>query len=291
MTAPHRFWIRLCTLIVLLGFVASCETLSIQEEKQLGREVQASIRQQLTLLRDPVIVNYIRDMGERLVKAAPESPFDPKFYVVEGEDINAFAVPGGAIYIYTGLIAVSGNTAELAGVVAHEIGHVTLRHVAKSARRSRNVGFLAGLVRLAVMLTTGYDPWIVPGMVAQAYLAPFSQEAESDAQAVDTMIRAGFDPEGLATMFETMKRESGGGFRMPQFLQTHPATDDRIKSVREEIARRGDLSALGLRLDDGGRLEIIQERLDYIVGTDVEDFEDEDEFDEENGEVEEDDQY
>ena len=266
-------------LVVLLGFLAGCGTLSIQEEKQLGRQVQASIRQQLTLLRDPVIVNYIRDMGERLVKAAPESPFEPKFYVVEGEDINAFAVPGGAIYIYTGLIEVSGNTAELAGVIAHEIGHVTLRHVAKNARRDRNVGFIAGIMRLAVMVVTGYDPWIVPGMVAQAYLAPFSQEAEaeSDAQAVDTLIRAGFDPKGLATMFETLKRESGGGFRMPQFLQSHPATDNRIKSVNAEIERRGDLSALNLRLDDGGRLEIIQERMDYIIGTDVEDFEDEEE--------------
>ena len=267
---------RIGTALLVVALVAGCKTLSIQEEKQLGRQVQAQIRQQLTLLRDPVIVNYIRDMGEDLAKAAPESPFDLKFYVVEEESINAFAVPGGAIYIHTGLMSVTANASELAGVIAHEIGHATLRHVAKSARRNQNVGVLAFLVRILVYATTGVDPWIVPDMVAQAYIAPFSQEAESEAddQAVDTLIRAGFDPEGLATMFETMQRESGGGFRMPQFLQTHPATAERIANVRAEIARRGDLTALNLSLDDGGRHEIIRQRLDYIVGTDVEDFED-----------------
>ena len=278
---------RVGAALLLLLLFAACKTLTIQEEKQLGRQVQAQIRQQMTLLRDPVIVNYIRDMGEKLAKSAPESPFDLKFYVVEEESINAFAVPGGAIYIHTGLISATTNAGELAGVVAHEIGHATLRHVAKSARRNQNVGFMAYIVRIAVMVVTGVDPWFVPGMVAQAYLAPFSQEAESEAddQAVDTMIRAGFDPDSLATMFETMQRESGGGFRMPQFLQTHPATADRIDQVRAEIARRGDLSQLGLRRDDGGRHEIIKQRLDYIIGTDVEDFED----DVEDEELEEDD--
>ena len=264
--------------LAAVGLVLSaCAPLTVQEEKQLGREVQRQARQELTFVRDPVTVNYMRDFAEKLVDASPPSPFEFRFYVVEDEELNAFAVPGGAIYVHSGLILTVKDASELAGVIAHEIGHVTARHVAQLARRQRNTGVLAQVGAIVVAILTGSNlgaqaGGLATGMLGQAYLSTFTQEAEreADAQAIDTMIRAGYDPRGMVTMFQTLQEESRGSFSMPQFLSSHPAPAERIQNVEQMIAARGSLA--GLRRDDGGRLEIIKKRLELIIGTDVEDL-------------------
>ncbi len=256
---------------------AACAPLTVQEEKQLGREAQRQIRSELQLLRDPVTVNYVRALGARLVDAAAPSPFEFRFYVVEDADLNAFAVPGGAIYVNTGLILAVSSAGELAGVLAHEIGHVTARHVAQMARRGRNTGVIAQVMTLLIAVVTGSQVGaqaggVVTGMAAQAYMSTYTQDAEreSDALAVDTMIRAGFDPNAMITMFEKLQRESEGKPHMPQLLSSHPATRERIAAARGAISQRRGLA--GLRRDDGGRLEIIQQRLELIIGIDIEDL-------------------
>lgn len=268
----HRFGLRL-SLCALALALSACGTLSVQDEKQMGAQAQAQLRKQLTFVRDPVTVNYVRKFGESLAKAARPSPFEFRFYVVEDETLNAFAIPGGAMYVNTGLMLAVANTAELAGVLSHEMGHVTARHVAQMANRSRNTGFVANIFYMLVAILTG-NPYLanaggLAGNVAgQAYINTYTRDAEreSDALAVETMVHAGWNPEALVTMFETLKKESGG-FNGPQFLSSHPATDERIENVQRDIAKYP--GATSLKLDDG-KLPIIQERLRLIVGTDRE---------------------
>ena len=269
-------------LIPLALLTLACSTLTVQEEKELGRQVQRQVREQSTFVRDPVTVRYLRNLGDDLVDAALPSPFDFRFYVVEDESLNAFAVPGGAIYVHTGLMMTVKDTAELAGVLAHEIGHVTSRHVAKMARRGRNTGVAAQVVSILIAILTG-NPYladagnVATGVAAQAYMSTYTKDAErqADEQAIDTLIRAGWDPHALITMFQTLQHESEGSAHMPQFLASHPATQERINAVNASIARRGQVA--GLRLDDGGRLEIIQKRLELVIGMDVEELREDDE--------------
>jgi len=271
MKKPDR---RALTAIAVCLALSACSTLSVQQEKKLGYEVQRQVREEFQFLRDPVIVNYVRGIGDQIVRASPPSPFDFRFYVIEDEMINAFAIPGGAVYINTGLITSASNVAELAGVLAHEIAHVTARHVAQNYKRQRNTGLAAQLVSVLIAIVSG-NSYIAQGgqtatsIAAQAYMNTYTQDAESeaDALAVDSMVAAGFDPQALVTMFQTLQAEAQGGYAMPQFLQSHPATSERIQSVSALIRARG--SPQGLRLEDR-KLPIIKERIRLIVGTDME---------------------
>ena len=261
-------------LVVALFALSGCTTLSVQEEKKLGHQAQRQVREQFQLMRDAVVVKYIRDIGREMVAASRPSPFDFRFYVVEDEAINAFALPGGALYLHTGLIMQANNAGEIAGVLAHEIGHVTARHVANLYRRQRNTGVGAQVLAIMIAIVSG-DANIARagqfgvGVAAQAYLNTFTKEAESEADilAVETMVRAGYDPEGLITMFETLLEETAGGFDPPQFLQSHPATAERIAQVRAEIRRHEPLGQA--RRTDRGKLEIIQNRIELVIGTDI----------------------
>jgi predicted Zn-dependent protease len=263
-------WLPLLPLALALS---ACGTLSVQEEKQMGAQAQAQLRKQLTFVRDPVTVNYVRKLGENLASAARPSPFEFRFYVVEDETLNAFAIPGGAMYVNTGLIQSVKNASELAGVLSHEMGHVTARHVAKMANRGRNTGFVANIFYILVAILTG-NPYLanaggLAGSVAgSAYMNTYTRDAEreADALAVETMVHAGWNPEGMVTMFETLQAESGG-FDGPQFLSSHPATEERIENVQRDIAKYPGSDKL--RSDDG-KLSIIKERLKLIIGTDRE---------------------
>jgi predicted Zn-dependent protease len=263
--------LRLVLALCVAGSTA-CGTLSVDQEKQLGHQAQREVRQQVTMMRDRVVVNYVRELGDALVSASDPSPFEFRFYVVEDPEINAFALPAGAIYIHTGVIMEAADASELAGVIAHEIAHVTQRHVAKLYNRNRNTGWAVNAVTLVVAILTG-NPYIANAaqmggaVAATAYTSDFGRDAEreSDAEAVETLIRAGYDPNGLVTFFNTLLKEGGGG-GTPQFLRSHPATAERIANVRAMIQAQQPLPS-GLRRGDGGKLEIIQKRIELIEGT------------------------
>ena len=261
-------------LAVPLAVLLACSTLSVTEEKELGIQAQRQVREQFDMVRDRVIVNYVRELGAELVEAAGPSPFEFRFYVVEDDSINAFALPGGAIYVHTGTILKAEDASELAGVVAHEIGHVTAHHVADLYPKQRAAGLGVNLLALLAVILTG-NTYIANAtglgsqVAAQAYLATYTKEAEneSDQLAVETLINAGYDPNGMVDFFEILQKETAtGGLRAPQLLASHPATHERITHVREEIRAREPLPPL--RRADRGELRIIQKRIRLIIGTD-----------------------
>jgi predicted Zn-dependent protease len=250
---------------LLLACLAGCATpLSVPEERQLGFELDREVRREAILVRDEVIVGYVDRIGREIVRAAGEQPYEFHFQVIDDEEeINAFAGPAGWVYVNTSILLTARNVSELAGVIGHEIGHVVLRHVAQNYGRERSTSTLQQIGVLAAAAVGGSAAAglanLGGGLAAMAYVNSFGREAEreADAFAVEMLPRAGYDPEGLVTFFDTLVREVGDGGMA--FLSSHPATSERIRDTTaliEASPRGGDL-----RVDDGGQLEIIQRRI------------------------------
>jgi len=263
-----RARLQLCVALLALLSAPGCGTLSVPEEQALGRQMNGEIRRGLVFLPDRVVEQYVREMGEDILRAAGPQPFEYHFYVVEDDDINAFAAPAGYVDINTRTILAASNASELAGVIAHEIGHVALRHIAQNYNRQRNTGIGYRAAVLAAALLGGgaaaTAAQLGGGLAAVAYLNSFSREAEmeADAFAVDVMPRAGYDPNGLVTFFQTLQGETGGA--PSDFLSSHPATADRAAAARARIDALPP--APGLAANDNGRLQIIQRRIELVMG-------------------------
>lgn len=220
--------------------------ISIQEEWQLGQQLSQDVERQLRLSSDSTLNSYIRNMGQKIVAQTP-APFNQlpwEFHVVEDASINAFAIPGGHVYVHTGLIANADNAAELAGVMAHEISHVTARHSTEQLTRQYGLSVLAGLV-------LGQDPNVLAQLatqiVAGGAMARFSRgaEEEADSLGIQAMARAGYNPIGMATMFEELlEHRQGQPGRVEQFFSTHPLTEDRARVARERAQQIGNTGVL-----------------------------------------------
>src|SRR5499426_3209303 len=188
---PRRGARRGGGLVALLAL--GCGTLSVPEEQGLGRQMAAEVRRELVFVNDPVIVGYVRNLGESILEAAGPQPFEYRFYVVESDEINAFAAPAGHIYVHTQTILAAKNVSELAGVIAHEIGHVQRRHIAQNYNRQRNMGIGYQAAVLAAALFGGGAAATAAslggGLAATAYLNSFGRaaELEADSYAVETM--------------------------------------------------------------------------------------------------------
>jgi beta-barrel assembly-enhancing protease len=221
---------------------------SVQDDVTLGRRAAQEVEQQFPLMRDSQVESYIQDVGRRLVNAIPSqfqhSEFQYNFKVVNARDINAFALPGGPMYVNRGMIEAAKTEGEMAGVMAHEIAHVALRHGTAQATKGQKYGILAGIAGIAGTILGG--PGV--GQLAQApfavYLLKFSREYETEADILGAQImaRAGYDPRDLANMFRTISAQGGGG---GGFLSDHPSPNDRYARINRE--------AQLLRIDGGQR--------------------------------------
>lgn len=255
-------------LLAMMPVLLNCATLSVPDERKLGRKTERELRKELDFIRDPVVVGYIEQIGRRIVAQTEPQPYEYRFYVVEDDEINAFALPAGYVYVHTGTILKARNASELAGVIAHEVGHVALRHTAESYNRQRNTGIAhQTLVFLAAIFGGSYAAGAANlggGLAGVAYLNTFSREHETaaDTFAIEILPKIGINPEGMVTFFETLAEEGGPG--VPTFLSSHPSPNSR----RDETQALIDAQQLSdnLRDEDGGRLEIIQRRIRLLTG-------------------------
>ncbi|HEX6044058.1 MAG TPA: M48 family metalloprotease [Pyrinomonadaceae bacterium] len=261
-------WLTLVAITVL-PFSALAQTqikyhsnkYSVQDDVQLGRQAAQEAEQQFPLMRDAQIQSYVERVGSRLVSAIPSQFQHPEFRytfrVVNARDINAFALPGGPMYVNRGMIEAARTEGEMAGVMAHEISHVALRHGTAQATKGQKYGLLAGIAGIAGTILGGQGV----GQLAQApfavYLLKFSREYETEADVLGAQIlaRAGYDPRDLANMFQTIQRQGGGGGG--GFLSDHPSPNDRYERINRE--------AQMLRVNEGQRdsreFASIQQRL------------------------------
>ena len=256
---------RAGALLLALG-IAGCAKPTIQDEEEIGRQQATQVRQQLLVLHDDVITNYVDEIGQRLVHASGPQPFEYTFTVVQDDTLNAFAGFGGQIYVHTGMITRTRNVSELAGVIGHEIGHVVKRHMADNYQKAQNAGLLKNAAVIGAIFG-GVNPGAVDllgDLALMGALNTFSRENESEADefAVDLLPRAGYDPTGIATMFEVLAGSEHR--RPPKFFSSHPTSPERVAATRELIASRK--LPEDLRRDDNGRLEIIQARIRLLTG-------------------------
>ena len=226
-----------------LGLVAGAAVLagcvSTQQELALGEQYAADVNQQLPIVEDAAIHRYINDLGSRIQQQPGTRDIPYTFYVVNIDQVNAFAIPGGHVYINRGLIERSSNLSELAGVVGHEIGHVEARHGAEQLERMQaaNAGYAVATVLL------GHEPEGAAGAAvqvgAQAYFAHHSRadEFEADSVGVRLVHSTGIDPSGVASFFQKLldDRERTPSL-LEQWFATHPLTEERIQRVQALIA-------------------------------------------------------
>ncbi len=232
--------------------VMSCATVSQQQEVDMGREYSAQIAQQLPLISDPEVLTYLNVLGDSIARLTARSDLDWHFYLVNSDEVNAFAVPGGYIYVNRGLIARAATMSELAGVIGHEIGHVVKRHSIKQMEKAQgaNIGITLGCVLTGVCGTPGAGDAINIG--ANALFAKFSRadETEADAEGFHYVMRAGIDPNGIVKMFQTLLRErQSRPAGVAAWFTTHPLEEDRIAEVQRLINAVPAAQRTGLTVD------------------------------------------
>jgi hypothetical protein len=237
---------------------------SPQQDVQLGREASAQVEQQLPLLRDDNVTSYVSDIGRRLVSSIPAElqhpEFNYTFKVVNVKEINAFALPGGPMYVNRGMIEAAKSEGEVAGVVAHELSHVALRHGTAQATKATKyeIGTIAGAVIGAIVGGQAGNV-IAQGTqfgLGTAFLR-FSREYErqADIEGSQIMARAGYDPRDMANMFKTIENQGGAGG--PQWLSDHPNPGDRYAYILKEAQ---SLHVENAARDTGG-FQSVQARL------------------------------
>ena len=239
---------------VLVGIAITCSLvacgISQQQEVQMGQEYAQQINAQLPIIQDPELNRYINVLGDSIARLTRRRDLDWHFFIVDAQEVNAFAVPGGFVYVNRGLIERADQMDELAGVLGHEIGHVLRRHTIKQMEKAQgaNVG-----VTLACILTSICNSQIAGAAIniaGGAVFARFSRqdEAEADAEGFDNVVRAGISPVGMVTMFQKLlaERRTRPGAVESWFI-THPLEEDRIQAIQAKINQlpRSTLASLG----------------------------------------------
>ena len=256
----YYFFILFCaislpsTAIELPNIGISANTvMSPADEQKLGEAFIRQLRRQVKIIDNPQINNYINALGNRLASYSnnPEQHFH--FFVVNEPSLNAFAIPGGFVGIHSGLILKTRSESELASVIAHEIAHVTQRHIARMIEASQGFSLPTIAALIAAVLAGAADN----GQIGQAAIAAVmagnvqmqinftrTHESEADRVGMQTLARAGFDPRDMPRFFERLQASSRYYGNVPEFLRSHPVTTDRIAEARDR-AEKYPLQAQG----------------------------------------------
>jgi predicted Zn-dependent protease len=209
---------------------------SVEQELALGKQLSLEVRKQAKIVDDPIVSEYINRLGQNLARNS-DVTFPVSFQLIESDEINAFTLPGGYVFVHTGLLKLSGNEAELASAMAHEIGHAAARHATRQASRNQLVGL--GTIPLAVLGGVGglAARQAVNAAAPMAFLK-FSREFENEADllGLQYLWKAGYDPTASIDLFEafesTEHRQPG---RVSKLFRTHPLTADRIEKTQKYI--------------------------------------------------------
>ena len=271
--STHRYGRIVPAFVVALAFtcqaaaqtkiVAPKNSYSVADDVKLGREASAEVRKELPMLNDDRVREWAEDIGAVLVRAIPSEFQHPEFRytfdVVNQKEINAFALPGGPMYLNRGMIEAAKSEGEVAGVMAHEISHVALRHGTAQATKGQGAAILGTLGQIGGAIIGGGLGQILSAgsqIGAGLKLMQYSREFESQADLLGAQIlaRAGYDPREMANMFRTIEKESGGSG--PQWMSSHPNPGNRYNAITNE--------ARSLRVQGNantGQFQSIQARL------------------------------
>ncbi len=252
--AKHSMFRRYAALTVLVMFLAATSAaqapnlpdpgnpgISKQEQIQVGQKAVGEVYKQMPVLPDSSpVTQYVQQLGRKLERVIPQQYGWPyEFHVIEQKEINAFALPGGPIFVNVGTITAADNEAELAGVMAHEMSHVYMQHSAKQMRQNTGPSILAGVGQILGSMIGGVGGAVasiggqmVGGMLSMKYSR--ADEAQADSVGAIIMYKSNYDPKAMAEFFQKLEKEGGGGG--PQFLSDHPNPGNRVAAVEKEIA-------------------------------------------------------
>ena len=243
---------------------AGC-AVSTQQEVEMGAQYATQINQQLPIVTDPEINRYINVLGDSIARVADSRNLEWHFYVVNSPEVNAFAVPGGYIYINRGLIERAQNMAQVAGVLGHEIGHVTQRHSVQQMQKQQgaNLGLTVGCVLMPAVCNNQAGATAIQ-LGAGAVFANFSRkdEAEADQVGIVYVTRAGIDPRGVPQMFQILldEREARPA-GVQAWFATHPLEEDRIQATQQQIQRTIQPAVLTSLSRDSRNFQTFKQRL------------------------------
>ncbi len=232
---------------------------SVQEEIEIGKQTEAQVRTQMPELRDRQTTAYIRRLGQQLSRVAPGPKYPYRFSVADYREINAFALPGGPVWMHRGVLQSATNESQVAGVLAHEIAHVAQRHAAEQLTKAMMTNW--GLTALGAILGNSGGAGtaqVAAGLLANGVFLKFSRDDEREADEVGLQIlrRAGWDARGMIELFEILRKEqSRDPGSVEVFFSSHPSPQDRIARLRAQVAK----SHGGRR--DSGQFQSIKTRL------------------------------
>lgn len=257
-------------MVASAGMMPGSDKLTIRDENKLGRQFDEIIRSQMPMVGDTYITSYVDNLVQNIVRAKRPMPFRIQSAVVANPILNAFAIPGGYIYIFTGLIQEVTSESQLVAVIAHELAHVSQRHVASRLEKQKKVGMLsmAGVIAGIFLGVAGGKGSAKMGQalmmgsqgLGTAAMLGYSQddEREADHVGLNSLVKAGYNPEGMPDTFEIMMKNRwfDSGAQMPSYLSTHPGLADRIIYLKDRIKRMPKIFTE--RKDDNTMLNKIQ---------------------------------
>lgn len=235
-----RFWASTLFVVASASGVAALQLVSVEQEIEIGREAQQEIQRQVPQLRDAALERYVDGIGARLVQHAPGNQYPYSFTIADYKEINAFALPGGPVWIHRGAMAAAQTEAQLAGVLAHEVAHIAERHTADQLTKQTVASGLLGL--LGSVLNNGgrgeAAARIGANLFAQGLFLKFSRddEREADRVGMEIMERAGWDPHGMIEFLAILRdQEKTRPGNVAVFLSSHPAPGSRVRELEAVI--------------------------------------------------------
>ncbi len=254
------------SLLILTGvFARAAGALTADEERRLGKKVLLDIERHSEIVDDLILQKFVERVGRSLVPYASSSPFDFHFFVIKEQSPNAFAVPGGYVFVTTGLLVLAEEENEVAGVLSHEIAHVTSRHISEMIERSKriNMASMAAILLGAILGGGGQASQAIAATAsaaAQALTLKYTRENETEADhnGLHTLAKSGYDPRGFVTFMNRMYKYSlASAPKIPTYLNTHPAIDERLVLMENLIQMEAKTAATPIR---SGNYKWIQAR-------------------------------
>lgn len=263
---------KILSFVIMVVFLAATTVvrvpegncITIQEEREMSKEFMMVVRSQFPLIEDPIIVDYVNRVGQRILATVPPQPFDYQFHVLREDVYNAFATPAGHIFFNSGLFAALESEEELAGIIGHEIAHVVCRHISDRIESSKKIGMatLAGMVA-GVLLGAGgaaaAASAVTVGTMAAGQTAALAYSREDETQAdqlgLGYLTQSGYTGEGLLTSLKKIRSKQWyGSEQIPTYMTTHPASEARMSYIdnwlhqnrSEPVQKRGDVGGFDL---------------------------------------------
>lgn len=238
---------------LLVAVVASGCSVSEDQEKAIGQDAAAQVEREAPMVTEPQVSEYVTRLGSALASKSDDRNRDWQFHIVDAEVVNAFALPGGFVYVNRGLIERAGSASELAGVLGHEIGHVLLRHSAQQIEKAEKTNLGVSVVCGLTNICSSSAARVAINVGGAALFARFSRrdEAQADSAAVGVLLRAGYDPQGIVSMFAKLleAREQRPDL-VAGWFASHPLEEDRIAAVTRVIRSTPGTDAPNLIKDD-----------------------------------------